>query len=136
MKLSDIELDLPYQKNEKFISSIQESKTIEYQEALKMDYELNWKKKRREFQLMTRCMTSMVERIMSPIITEDCWKILIECVSDKENQGYKNLLGGYVVQVKVSLDVFYSADNHDKKKMIIGIVLNGIKKYQIVFLLN
>lgn len=43
MKLSDIELDLPYQKNEKFISSIQESKTIEYQEALKMDYELNWK---------------------------------------------------------------------------------------------
>ena len=128
MKLTEIAMDLPYQKNEKFISIMQENKTIEYQEVLKMDYELNWKEKRREFQLMTRCMTSMIGRIMSPIITKDCWKILIECVSDQEYEGYHNLLGVYTIQVETNLDVFYSAADYDKKKLIIDIILRGIQK--------
>lgn len=128
MKLSEIEIDLPYQKDEIFIRTMQKNATIGYQEALRMDYELNWKGKRREFQLMTKCMTSMIERIMKPIITKDCWKIIIECVSNQENQDYKNLLGVYTIQVQINLDIFYSANDYDKKKMIIDIILDGIQK--------
>lgn len=128
MKLSEVEMDLPYQKDEVFIRTVQKNAAIEYQKALRMDYELNWKEKRREFQLMTKCMTSMIERIMKPIITKDCWKILIECVSNQENRGYRNLLGVYTIQVQINLDIFYSVSDYVKKKMIIDIILEGIQR--------
>lgn len=128
MKLLEVEMDLPYQRNEDFISFKQKHEAIEYQEALKMDYEINWKEKRRKFQLMTKCMTSMVERIMKPIITKDCWKIMIECVNHKESQDYKNLLGVYTIEVEINLDLFYSVNSYSKKEMMIDIILKGIKK--------
>lgn len=94
MKLKEVELDMPYQKNEDFICRMQEDKAISYQEAAKMDYELHWKQKRREIQLMTRCMTSMLERIMQPVVTKDCWKIIIECVENlQKGSDYTNLQG-------------------------------------------
>jgi len=51
-----------------------------------------WKEKRRQFQLMTRCMTSMLERIIPRITTKDCWKILIECVEKPSGNDCINLL--------------------------------------------
>ena len=70
MILKEIEMDLPYVRdtNQEHLSA----------DAIKLAYELNWKEKRRQFQLMTRCMTSMLERIIPRINTKDCWKILIE----------------------------------------------------------
>ena len=127
MKLLEVEMDLPYQTDEEFIYRKQEE-AIDYQESLKMDYELNWKEKRREFQLMTRCITSMVERIMQPIDTKDCWKILIECVENPIDINYRNLLGVYAIQAKIDLGEFYFADDFQKKEMMIDIILKGVKQ--------
>lgn len=127
MRLLEVEMDLPYQLNEKFVSGKQEE-VIDYQDALKIDYESNWKEKRREFQLMTRCITSMIERIMKPIETKDCWKILIECVENSESIDYKNLLGVYVIQVKIELETFYLVDDYKKKEIMVEIILKGINQ--------
>lgn len=128
MKLVEIELDLPYQKNQNFIDEVLKNGILEYQEATKQDYELNWKEKRRNFQLMTRCMTSMIERIMEPTVTEECWKIIVECVEKQARKEYSNLLGAYVIQVEFDYNMFLIADDYSKKKMVIDTILKGIKK--------
>lgn len=128
MRLLEVEMDLPYQMNKEFVFRQQQDEEIDYQNAVKIDYEENWKGKRREFQLMTRCITSMVERIMKPIETKDCWKILIECVENVENTNYRNLLGVYAIQVKMNLEVFYLADDYKKKEIMVDTILKGIKQ--------
>lgn len=128
MKLTEVELDIPYQMNETFICRIQEEKAISYEEAVKMDYEMHWKQKRREFQLMTRCMTSMLERTMQPIKTEECRKIVIECVEKSPKSGYINLLGVYVIQMEMNLEIFFLADDYKKKEMVIAVILKGMQQ--------
>ena len=128
MKLVEIELDLPYQKNQNFIDEVLKNGILEYQEATRQDYESNWKEKRRNFQLMTRCMTSMIERIMEPTVTEECWKIIVECIEKQARKEYSNLLGAYVIQVEFDYNMFLTADDYSKKKMVIDTILKGIKK--------
>lgn len=125
MKLKEFEMDLPYQKNEDFLSEIQDLEGIGYKEAIKRDYEINWKWKRRNFQLMTRCMTSMVERIMKPINTADCWKVVFECVDNCESTKFKNLLGVYTIQIHFNTTIFFDACEYDKKKMVIDAIISG-----------
>lgn len=120
MILSELELDLPYQKN-KVVQQLQDCK--------KQDYEVNWKEMRRKFQLMTRCMTSMIERIMKPIHTKDCWKILIECVDECSDKGYRNLLGVYVIKIAFNREQFFGASNLEKKKMVIDVVMEATKRF-------
>lgn len=128
MKLKEIELDLPYQKDNEFIQQLQESKKLEYSEATRQDYETNWKEMRRDFQLMTRCMTSMIERIMKLIDTKDCWKILIECVDECAEEGYQNLLGVYAIQIVFDRGQFFDASDFHKKEMVIDIVQTAMKR--------
>lgn len=129
MKLKEIELDLPYQKDNEFIQQLQESKKLECSEATRQDYEINWKEMRRDFQLMTRCMTSMIERLMKPINTKDCWKILIECVDECAEEGYRNLLGVYAIQIVFDWRQFFGASDFHKKEMVIDIVQEAMKRF-------
>lgn len=128
MKLKEIEMDLPYIKNDEFIHQLQENKGLNYQDAVRKDYEINWKGIRREFQLMTRCMTSMIERIMSPINTPDCWKIVLECVDECKDNNYKNLLGVYIIQIPFDIRKFFQLTNLEKKKMVIENIIEGVYK--------
>ena len=128
MILKEIELDLPYQKDVQYIEEIQYLENIEYVEAIKRDYENNWKRLRRDFQLKTKCMTSMIERIMDPIHTKNCWKILIECIDGCVEEGYKDLLGVCVVQVKFDKQEFFDAAAFEQKKKVIDIVLQGMNQ--------
>lgn len=126
MKLKEFGMDLPYKKNQNSIKEIQEKEGLIYQEAVRRDYELNWKEKRWQFQLMTRCMTSMIERIMQPIETKDCWKILIECVDDKPNENVKNLLGVYTIQILFDVENFFKLSDYEKKKVVIDTIVRGV----------
>lgn len=112
MILKEIEMDLPYVRdiNQEQLSS----------DDIKLDYELNWKEKRRQFQLMTRCMTSMIERIMPRITTKDCWKILIECVEKPSRNECINLLGVYSVQVLFDINMFWEMNSLEKKKYVVN----------------
>ncbi|WP_336758340.1 hypothetical protein [Paenibacillus sp. USHLN196] len=51
MYLKEFDLDLPYILNDESIESIMKIQKCEYNEATKLDYELNWKWKRRSFRL-------------------------------------------------------------------------------------
>lgn len=119
MILKEIEMDLPYVLD---INQEQLSK-----DDVKLDYELNWKGKRRRFQLMTRCMTSMIERIIPRITTKDGWKVLIECVEKPSGQEVVNLLGVYCIQVPFNINVFWEMDNLNKKKYVISKIREAIR---------
>lgn len=73
-------------------------------------------------------MTSMIERIMEPTVTEECWKIIVECIEKQARKEYSNLLGAYVIQVEFDYNMFLTADDYSKKKMVIDTILKGIKK--------
>lgn len=102
-----IEMDLPYVRE-----NVQETLS---EDDIKLDYELNWKWKRRQFQLMTRCMTSMIERIMPRIVTKGFWKILIECVEQPASSKIVNRLGVCCVQVPFEIDLFWEMSSLEKR---------------------
>lgn len=99
MKLQYFELDKPYMENQQRIEELMDSTALTYEEARIKDYRQNWKDLRRAFVYESKCMTSMVERLFKPVITQDCWKINIECVDTIGNPAIMNLLGVYTVQV-------------------------------------
>ena len=107
MILKEIEMDLPYVRE-----GVQE---LLSEADTQLDYETNWKDKRREFQLSTRCMTAMIERIIPRIVTKDCWKILIECVERPFRNEVINLLGVYCVQVPFDINCFWEMSSQEKK---------------------
>lgn len=119
MILKEIEMDLPYVRdtNQEYLST----------DDIKLDYELNWKEKRRQFQLMTRCMTSMIERIIPRITTKDCWKILIECVEKLPRNECANLLGVYSVQVLFDINMFWEMNSFEKKKYVVNKIREALK---------
>lgn len=112
MILKEIEMDLPY------VREIVREPLAE--DDITLDYELNWKGNRRQFQLATRCMTSMIERTIPRISTKNCWKILIECVNKPFRNKIINSLGVYRVQVPFDIDLFWEMSGLEKKVCIIG----------------
>lgn len=119
MKLKEFELDFPYKKNDKFIKN-QLEKGMTITEAEGKDYQINWKWERRKFQLATRCMTSLIERLMEPTITEECWKIMIECTEDEIKEPV--LAEVIFIQHNINFNDFFSLNDVEKKKKTIDIV--------------
>ena len=70
----------------------------------------------------------MIERLMPKVKTNDCWKILIECVEDAPNDFYKNLLGVYVVQIQFDINLFFGLNNYEKKKYTLLKIREAIGK--------
>ena len=128
MQLKEIELDLPYEVNYNYIEKIAKERMLSIDDASIEDYENNWKEKRIRFRLNTRCMTSMIERLIFPIKGMSFWKILIECVRHKTYDGYKNLLGVCVIQYEFNYADFYDLSDEEKKKQTVKIVLNSLNE--------
>lgn len=121
MKLKILELDFPYKINDEFVRS-QMKKGMTAMEAKREDYQMNWKWERRRFVLVTRCMTSMVEQFMQTIKTDECWKIVIECV-EKDELEKPILIGGmYELQYHLKFDDFFALEDSEKKKKTIEII--------------
>ena len=127
MNLEQFDLDLPYIPNEYNISSIMNEKNCLYDEATQMDYEANWKEKRRKFSLETRNISAMFERLINEMKTKDCWKILIECVDCVKEKRVLNFSGVYTIQVKFSYDNFSTSDDYGKKQKALELILEGTK---------
>ena len=127
MYLREFDLDMPYVAEEARINSIMQERQCSRNDATKFDYESYWKDKRRMFRLETRCMTAMFERLFEKMKTEDCWKILIECVETINSESIKNLSGVYCVQVKLEHNRFTSSDDLAKKQMTLDMLMQGIR---------
>ncbi|MGL4483931.1 MAG: hypothetical protein ACRCUS_03195 [Anaerovoracaceae bacterium] len=80
-----------------------------------------------EFGLATRCMTSMIERLIKPIENPlGCWKIVVIC--EEESQHRYQIVGG-VLEVGVSFDFnrFWKEDELGKKIIVISKILEAIQ---------
>jgi len=126
--LKEFDLDIPYIADEERIKKIMEKESCQYHDATKMDYELNWKEKRRSFRLETRCVTAMYERLFRKMKNEDHWKIIVECVENITRVGILNLSGVATVQVKFNYDEFHYKNELEKKISTLNLLMEGIEK--------
>ena len=128
MYLKAFDLDLPYIANDESIESIMKTQKCEYNEAAKLDYELNWKWKRRSFRLETRCITAMFERLFGKYKTKDCWKVLIECVENISDERIVNDSGVCSAPIQFNLNDFRAKHELEKKKVTLRLLMDGIEK--------
>lgn len=73
------------------------------------------KVRKRTFALQVRCVTALYERLFPRFKTQDCWKILINCVSDSPKPKYRNLLGVYELDIVADVEAFFSLKDDEKK---------------------
>ncbi|MDG0794000.1 hypothetical protein OMP38_26635 [Cohnella ginsengisoli] len=128
MYLKEFDLDLPYMENDKKIRMIMNEEKCQYNEATKLDYEMNWKEIRRQFRLETRCITAMYERLFSKIKIKGCWKILVECVEDITDERVRQYSGVCSVQVKFNFNDFSNNSEVGKKETTLNLLMEGIEK--------
>ena len=128
MKLQYFELDKPYVENQQRIEELMDSAMLTYEEARVEDYRQNWKDLRRAFVYESKCITSMVERFFKPVVTQDCWKIIVECVDTISNPAIMNLLGVYTVQVLFDFSSYKTLSPLDQKKMLLGALIKGARR--------
>jgi len=128
MQFMEFELDLPYIPDEEFVAQIIKNSGCNRNEATKQDYEANWKDKRREFALQTRCITSFLERVAAHPVDKTCRKILVECISNTTEQHIRQALGVIFVPVQFDYNMFVSLNDSDKKKYSLAILMDGIRK--------
>ena len=128
MKLEYFELDKPYVENQQRIEELMDSAMLTYEEARVEDYRQNWKDLRRAFVYESKCITSMVERFFKPVVTKDCWKIIVECVDTISNPAIMNLLGVYTVQVLFDFSSYKTLSPLDQKKMLLGALIKGARR--------
>lgn len=125
MYLEEFCLDIPYIIDEQRVKSIMEKNNCSQDDAISIDYSINWKDKRRLFSLETRCMSSMFERLFGKMQTKDCWKILIECVNEINQEKIINYSGVYTIQVKFDYNSFEHKTTYEKKQEAVELIMKG-----------
>lgn len=131
MILGEFDLDLRYVENKENIKELIKWQNCSYSEAIKIDYNDSWKQKRRSFNLETRCITSMFERLLTRFKTDDCKKIIIECVDKLNNDNIINHLGVYITQIEFDYYNFIKKSNYEKKVESLELLIQGIQKVAI-----
>jgi hypothetical protein len=125
MYLRDVELDLPYNRNELTINSFL-NQGYSVDESIKKDYDINWKKKRHIFKTETRCISSLFSRLLGKIKTDDSKKIIVECCSIEPEVSIKNYSGILTTQVFINFKNYESSDNQGKKRIALTLLYKGI----------
>lgn len=129
MYLKDIDFDIPYKIKKESIEEIMVEHGCSYDQAIQKDYEENWKWNiRRRFTLETRCVSSMFLRLLGKIKTEDCSKVLINCVDEKAREGISNCMGIYTVEYFIDYNKFFLKTDYEKKVITLNIIKESINK--------
>ncbi|MCM3172347.1 hypothetical protein [Paenibacillus sp. MER 99-2] len=129
--LKEFICDLPYIINDANIESIMKIQKCDYNEATKIDYELNWKWKRRSFHLQTRCITAMYERLFGKYKTKDCRKVIIECVEHITDKKVVKDSDVCSVPIQFSLSEFSAKSELEKKKATLRLLMSGIEELAV-----
>jgi hypothetical protein len=78
------------------------------------------KEKVRAFQLQTRCVTALYQRLFPKLMTKDCWKVLVRCVNDAPKTQYRNIGGVYEPFVVADVEGFFHLNDSEKKVWAFG----------------
>lgn len=70
---------------------------------------------RRMFDLQTRSITSLYERLFPKYKTTECWKVLVNCVNDTPTTQYRNIGGVYELDIIADIATFFSLTDIEKK---------------------
>lgn len=128
MRLIEFDLDLEYVINEDNVALLENENGCGKNEATRNDYELNWKWKRREFSLQTRCITALFSRLLGYINTSDCKKIVVKCVPEIHGKKTVTYPDGFCdVQIKFDYNAYTTLDDFDKKKASLEALMDGIR---------
>lgn len=68
------------------------------------------------FGLQTRCVTGLYTRLFPRFKTENCWKVMFECVQVVTQPHYRNLSGVYALEIKADVDSFFALTDDQRKK--------------------
>jgi hypothetical protein len=132
MLLRDIDLDLPYIKNNKYIDELISSGIAE-DAAIKQDYQTNWKWRRWHFGNETRCIAEFYLRLLGKFETKETKKITINCVQRLRTNEVDTRAGFTEVEVEFSYDKYLNSNSLEKKKMILDKLFEGIGKIASVY---
>lgn len=110
--LKEFDLDIPYVKVDGNIE----------------DYEKNWKEKRIQFRDEIRCIASLYEQHFEKYKNDDCWKVMIECVEEINDNSIKCYGGLCYANVMLDIDWFFTLTNTEKKKLTLSLLKQGIDK--------
>lgn len=97
-------------------------------EAIRLDYEENWKQKRVLFRDQVRCIASLYTFLLGRFPTKRSKKIMINCVESPE-AGVESSTDGFTeVSVQLDIDSYFSLSNLEKKRLILVKINEGIVK--------
>ncbi len=129
MYLKEVGIYIKYLEKKEIIEKIMFENNCSYEEAIKIDYDVNWKwNKIRRFELETRCIASMFERLLGKFKTADCSKINIMIVDDITMEDISICLGIYTIQYKLDYNEFFIKSDEEKKKITLNMIRECIVK--------
>jgi hypothetical protein len=121
-------LDLPYIEKENQIKLLMNQHSFTEDEAIRIDYEENWKQKRILFRDQVRCIASLYIFLLGRFPTERSKKVMVNCV-ESPGDGVQTTKDGFTeVSVKLDIDSYFSLSDFDKKTHILKKIDEGIVK--------
>jgi hypothetical protein len=132
--LRDIDLDLPYKENKPFIEEVINKQGMEEKDAIRFDYEKNWKEKRIKFRDEIRCIADLYLHHLGKFQTNETKKVMINCVERISSEEVKSTSDGFTdVEVEFDYSAYEKLDNEVKKKFILEKLYEGVLKVAKVF---
>ncbi|MEH7010670.1 hypothetical protein V7087_07600 [Neobacillus niacini] len=132
--LRDIDLDLPYKENKPFIEEVINKQGMEEKDAIRFDYEKNWKEKRLKFRDEIRCIADLYLHHLGKFQTNETKKVMINCVERISSEEVKSTSDGFTdVEVEFDYSAYEKLDNEVKKKLILEKLYEGVLKVAEVF---
>jgi hypothetical protein len=124
--LRDIDLDFPYVKEVGDIQRIMDKHSITEAEAIRFDYEYNWKQKRILFRDQVRCIASLYTYLLGRFPTESTRKLIINCMEQSADELHTTRDGYTEVSVELDMDSYFLLSNYEKKKLILEKIQEGV----------
>jgi hypothetical protein len=97
-------------------------------EAIRYDYEQNWKQKRMLFRDQVRCIASLYVFLLGRFPTEGSKKVMINCMESPGEEVSTTTDGFTEVSVKLDIDSYFSLSIFGKKKLILEKINEGMIK--------
>ncbi|MGV2942481.1 hypothetical protein AB5I83_23240 [Mesobacillus sp. LC4] len=121
-------MDLPYIEKDEDIKRVMARHSLTETEAIRFDYEENWKQKRMLFRDQVRCIAGLYTFLLGRFPNDRTKKIMINCM-ESPSDGVQTTTDGFTeVSVKLALDSYFSLSDFDKKTLILEKIDEGIIK--------